>query len=270
VRKTPLRSALSRLVGWAADRRIPGPLRAPLYRGYARLTGANLSETRLPPEHFPSLGAFFVRHLAPDARPIDQDPAALVSPVDGAVQVVGPVERGRTLQAKGRDYALQDLVGPLAERLELEGGTAWTLYLSPRDYHRIHAPESCRVEEAWWIPGARFSVAPPALDRRLVLPVNERVALRLATERGPLALVLVGATNVGRIRVVGVEPGHGGPLAPAPRFARGEELARFELGSTVVLVAPRGAAEPVRGLEPGAPVRLGRPIGRWRGAEPAA
>lgn len=262
--RTPLRTALSHAVGWAADRKLPRPLRAPLYRGYARFTGADLSEARLALDRYPSLGAFFVRELVPGARPIDAAPDALVSPVDGAVQHVGPIDAGRMLQAKGRDYPVADLLGPAADGLDLARGQAWTLYLSPRDYHRIHAPERCRIEGAWWIQGVRWSVAPPVLDRRLVLAVNERVALRLATPHGPLGFVLVGATNVGRMRVVGVEPGHSGPLDPAPELERGQELGRFEMGSTVVIVAPGDVARPEPGLAHGTPVRLGRPIGRWR------
>jgi phosphatidylserine decarboxylase len=260
---TPLRTALSHVVGWAAERRIPRPLRAPLYAGFARLTGADLAEARLALDHYPSLGAFFVRELAAGARPIDAAPDALVSPVDGAVQHVGPIDDGRTLQAKGRSYPVAELLGPAADGLDLARGSAWTLYLSPRDYHRIHAPEACRIEGAWWIQGARWSVAPALLDRRLVLPVNERVALRLATPHGPLGFVLVGATNVGRMRVVGVEPGHAGALDPPPALARGQELGRFEMGSTVVIVAPGDVARPAPGLAHGAPVRLGRPIGRF-------
>jgi phosphatidylserine decarboxylase len=260
---TPLRTALSHLVGWAADRRVPRPLRAPLYRAFARATGADLAEAELPPVSYPSLGALFVRRLAPGARPISADPDVLVSPVDGAVHSVERVLAGEALQVKGRRYPAAQLLGPLAGSFPYEGALAWTLYLGPRDYHRIHAPEACRVEQAWWIRGARHSVAPAVLARRVVLPINERVALLLATERGPLAFVMVGATNVGRMRVVGVDPERSGRLQPPPAFARGQELARFELGSTVVLLAPRGAAEALEGLAPGAVLRLGRPIGRW-------
>ena len=259
---TPLRTAMSRFVGWAADRKIPGALRPLVYRGYARFTGADLSEVQLPLEGYPSLGAFFVRRLKDGARSIAQDPGILVSPVDGAVQTVGPIEAGSTLQAKGRNYAVRDLLGPVADALPLERGTAWTIYLSPRDYHRIHAPASCTLRAAHWIQGALYSVAPKVLDRRMVLPINERVALHLDTELGPLGFVLVGATNVGRMRVIGVQPGHDGPLDPAPRFERGQELARFEMGSTVVIVAPEETARAIDGLDHGRPLRLGEPIGR--------
>ncbi len=257
-----LRRGLSRLVGWTADRRVPRFLRAPLYRGYARFTGADLGEVRLPLAEFPSLGAFFVRELKNGARPLDPDPRALLSPVDGTVQTVCPIENGTILQAKGRPYAVRELTGGLGDDLDLAGGTAWTIYLSPRDYHRIHAPVGATLTAARWIDGERFSVAPKVLDRRRVLDVNERAVLRLESEHGTFLLVLVGALNVGRIRVVGVPPTYAAePVRPGSRFERGGELARFEMGSTIVLVAPRGVASPAGGLAPGQGVRLGTRIG---------
>lgn len=261
---TPLLRAMSHAVGWAADRRIPKFLRGTVYRGYARFTGADLGEVRLPLSAFPSLGQFFVRELVHGARPIERAPDALVSPVDGTVQWIGKIESGATLQAKGRSYALDEFLGGLRGAHVVEGGTAWTIYLSPRDYHRIHAPEDVRVEEIAWLPGARYSVQPKVLARRDVIGVNERVVMRFASAHGPCFLVLVGALNVGRMRVVGIEPTPRRTLAPAPAFARGAELARFEMGSTIVFVTPPGVCEPLAGLAPGQSVKLGTPIGRWR------
>lgn len=261
--RTRLQRALSHATGWLADRRIPVPLRSPLYRTYARATGVNLSETRGPLEIYPSLSAFFVRRLAEGARPVEADPRTIVSPVDGRLQSAGVVRGGKALQAKGRPYDLRTLLAGVGEDLDLEGAYAWTLYLGPRDYHRIHAPEEGRLVEVRWVPGRRHSVAPRVLARRTVLPLNERCVLRLESVRGPLLLALVGALNVGRIRVVGVPPGLDGAL-PQPRtFARGEELARFELGSTVVLITPPALA--CRSLVdgPGVAVRLGAGLGRY-------
>jgi len=258
--RTPFRAAVSRCAGWVADRRVPAPLRAPLYSAYARLTGADMAEVAEPLAAHASLGEFFVRRLKDGARPIEVDPEALTSPCDGTLQAVGPVERGRLLQAKGRDYALAELLrsGPDAEACE--GGCAWTIYLAPRDYHRVHAPEACSLAELRRMDGTRHSVAPGVLARRLVLPTNERAVFRLETAKGTLWLVMVGAMNVGRIRVVG----QGASAARGGRsFARGEELARFEMGSTVVLVAPRGAATPAARLAPGSRIRLGQAIGSW-------
>lgn len=261
--RTPLRTTLSQLVGWLADRRVPRPLRGPLYRGYARATGADLHESRGPLTIYPSLGAFFVRRLVDGARPIDGDPERLVSPVDGRLQAVGLVGAGSLLQAKGHRYPVRELLAGVGADLELEGACAWTLYLGPADYHRIHAPESGRLVEARWVGGGRHSVAPKVLARRAVLATNERCVLRLETDRGPILMVLVGAWNVGRIRVVGVEPGWDGPLPKPAKFARGEELARFELGSTVILITPPGVAQSTLGDETLGRVRLGRAVGRF-------
>lgn len=259
---TPFRTALSRTVGWLTDRRIPRPLRAPAYRLYARATGANLSEVRLPLEEHPSMGAFFVRRLKADARPIELDPRKLVSPVDGTVQSLCPIEQGQLLQAKGRSYAWRELLGGI-EAPQLEGGFSWTIYLSPRDYHRIHAPDTCRLVRAQWLDGSLYSVAPQVLARRRVLDINERVALELSTARGSLWLVLVGATNVGRMRVVGLEQGQDGPLAKPLDFARGAELARFEMGSTIVLLAPKALATALPNLRETQSVRMGQAIGQY-------
>jgi phosphatidylserine decarboxylase len=253
------------MAGWIADRRIPRPLRTPIYRSYARFTGADLGEVRDPLAEHASLGEFFVRRLKEGVRPIAADPAVLASPCDGTLQAADSVDRGCLVQAKGRSYSLGDLLGSESDSRACEGGFAWTIYLSPRDYHRVHAPDACVLAGVRRIPGARFSVAPHVLARRFVLPINERAVFRLETGEGPLWMVMVGAMNVGRIRVVG-EPlavaGHPSSKNPhARRFARGEEMARFEMGSTVILVAPRGAGAPAADLLPGARVRLGQPIG---------
>lgn len=258
-----LRRASSRLLGWISDVTVPRPLRAPIYRAYARAFDVDLGEVRLELAEHPSLGAFFVRRLKDGARPFPADPAVLPAPCDSTVQSVDPIEHGSILQAKGRAYPVAELLGPLAERFPLEGGHAWTLYLSPRDYHRVHAPDSCVLAEVAWIPGERHSVAPRVLAREpRVLSINERAVLLLDTASGPLALVMVGALNVGRIRVLGVEPGVQGPPATPRAFARGDELARFEMGSTVVLLAPPDGPGPVEGLAPGRRLRMGEPIGR--------
>ena len=260
---TPLRSALSHLVGWAADRKLPTALRPGIFRGYARLTGADLSESRGPLEIYPSLGAFFVRRLVDGARPIVGDPDLIASPVDGRFQTICPVQEDTVLQAKGFPYGVRELLAGVGEDLDLEGGHAWTVYLSPRDYHRIHAPESSRLVEARWLGGSRYSVAPAVLEKRQVLSINERVVLRLECERGPLLLVLVGALNVGRIRVVGVEPQSRAQLGKGREFARGEELARFEMGSTIVLISPPGGLAPLESTRLGEAVRMGEALARW-------
>lgn len=254
-----LRRRSSALAGWLAERGVPRPLRGLFYGGYCRFTGADPREAELEIGDYPSLGAFFVRRLKQGARPLDPDAGALVSPCDGTLQALDRVEAGSLLQAKGRTYRVRDLLALDAD-VPFEGGWAWTVYLGPRDYHRVHAPLACRLAAVRWIPGERRSVAPRVLAREeRVLATNERAVLELDAAVGRFHLVMIGAQNVGRIRVVGVERG-ATPCAPIP-FARGAELARFELGSTVVLIAPPERVVPVPGLVPGARLRLGRAIG---------
>lgn len=267
---TPLRTACSHLMGWAMDRRLPRPWRGTVHRRFARILGADLSEVRPPLEAYPTLGAFFVRRLVDGARPFESDPDVLPAPCDGRLLTAETISDGQLLQAKGLAYRADELVGSLhlggdgLDPLELEGARAFTIYLGPHDYHRIHCPLDARLERVRWLGGARFSVAPDVLARRgRVFVQNERAVLRLASARGPFLLVLVGALNVGRIRVVGVERGAAEPSRRDPHFARGEELARFEMGSTVIVIWPGPAPEPLPGLEPGATVRMGRPLARF-------
>jgi phosphatidylserine decarboxylase len=259
---TALRRASSRLFGWLSDRRLPRPLRAPIYRAYARAYRVDLSELRLALVDHPSFGAFFVRRLREGARPLPDDPRVLFSPCDGTLQALDRIEGGTILQAKGRPYPVAELLGPQADARALEGGHAWTIYLSPRDYHRVHSPVAGRLTRVSWIRGDLLSVGPRVLARReRVLSINERAVLRLEGARHALALVMVGALNVGRIRVVGVEPGTEVSPGQEPALERGGELARFEMGSTVVLLTPPGSWRPLDGLTPGAKLRLGQPLG---------
>jgi phosphatidylserine decarboxylase len=255
-----LRRASSALAGWLADRGVPRALRRTVYGGYCRTTGADPREAELELESYPSLGAFFVRRLRAGTRPLDPEPRALLAPCDGRIQWAGTVERGLLLQAKGSTYSLGELLGSAEDAEALEGALCVTIYLAPCDYHRVHAPCDARLASVRWMTGERRSVAPAVLARiPRVFATNERVALALDGPSGRAFLVMVGALNVGRIRVVGVEPGTS-PAQPL-ELARGAELARFEMGSTVVLVVP-GVEMPA--LEPDAPVRLGTALARFR------
>ena len=271
------RRSLSHLVGWLADRRIPGPLRPLVYRTYALITGADPSEAQLPLKGYTSLGAFFVRRLKPGARPLDDRTDRVLSPADGRLQALDSIHGDTLLQAKGREYSARELLAGADEngdagaddRVDLSGASAWTIYLGPKDYHRVHTPIAGRLVDVRWVPGDRRSVAPSVLERKgRVFATNERAVLRLESAQGPYFLVMVGALNVGRIRVIGVEPG-APPVAPRT-FERGDELARFEMGSTVVVVVPGGWARPLAGLAPGAPMRLGCEIGSLDAADPGS
>jgi phosphatidylserine decarboxylase len=235
--------------------------------------GANLDEVEGELGGYLSLGDFFARRLRHGAREVDTAPGAIISPCDGVLAARGTAASGALVQAKGRTYQLAELVadGELASRLT--GGPYATIYLSPRDYHRVHAPVDARIEGYDYLPGALWPVNPRVAARRDGLLVrNERVVIRLnAGALGRVALVMVGAAGVGNIRlapVFGAGDSADWRAAGEPRrvelgdamVARGDELGAFRLGSTVVLVFEPRTAQ-LDG-EVGDRVRFGQRIGR--------
>jgi phosphatidylserine decarboxylase len=264
------KSALSRCMGWLAARAWPPWLLRPVIRAYVWAYGIDMAEFALPIESYSTFNEFFTRPVRPDRRPVQADPRVLVSPVDGAVIEAGTMTGGRLVQAKGMDYPLEALLDGDPAWRDYEGGQFLTLYLSPKDYHRIHMPCAGRVTRFRYVPGELWTVGPagvrgiPNLFAR-----NERLVSFLRTEFGEAALVAVGATVVGKIRVVyhSIASNLAGarPLAetlPEPVYlAKGAELGRFELGSTVILLTRPGEVE-LYPLRNGDPVRLGAPIGR--------
>lgn len=261
MQRAPL-ALYTRCLGGLAAVELPPPLRPRLLRSFAARVGINLDEVELPLDEYASLGEFFVRRLRSDARPIDQASDAIVSPVDGTVTACGTVARGRLLQAKGLDYRLEDLLGNagLAERLE--GGSYLTIYLHPRDYHRIHVPAAAALSSVRRIAGEVLPVQHWVVERVPSLFVrNERLVFELAGTMGRLALVCVGAAGVGSITSTVAEgPGPLTAFAPALALVKGQELAAFRLGSTVILLAEAGAGRLVVGC--GDVVRMGRAIAR--------
>jgi phosphatidylserine decarboxylase len=259
-------------IGWGARRTLPRMLRRPVYSAFARAVGASLDEAELPLDQYPTFGDFFARRLRPDARPSVKAADALACPCDGTVAAVGLSDGGTMVQAKGRDYRLDELVcdAELAERLE--GGYYLTIYLSPRDYHRVHAPVAGDLIGFDYVPGALFPVN-PLFSRHVdaLMSRNERVVLRLETALGTVALVMVAAVGVGNMRLehAGVDSNrfrrrqalhrHRFP-APVP-LARGDELGAFHLGSTVILIFEPGRAT-LDGLSAGDLLRVGQSIGR--------
>jgi phosphatidylserine decarboxylase len=263
--------ALSRAAGWLAARRLPAALREPAVRAFGRAVGVDFSEVAEPLSAFDSLQAFFTRSLRHGVRPIDPAPAAVVSPCDGAWGAAGRIERGQLVQVKGRLYDVAALLGDPRAAQRYEGGFFATLYLSPRDYHRFHAPCAARVRRATHLPGALWPVNRIGVEGvGGLFAVNERLCAFMAVAGADedLALVAVGATMVGKVRVTfddlttnrpGAAPetrtyGDGVPLA------KGEEWGRFEFGSTIVLVAAPGLLT-LHVQPPGTPVRLGQRIG---------
>jgi phosphatidylserine decarboxylase len=246
--------ALSRVVGRLADLRLPGPVRRPLLRAYVRAYGVDMAEAAQPLAAYRTFNEFFTRRLREGARPIDPRPAAIVSPSDSRLQSLGKVPDDLRLeQIKGRAYTVAELLGDPSEAQPFTRGVHATLYLSPSMYHRVHVPVDGHLTAWRYLPGRLYPVN--ALAVRSVeglFTVNERVVVMIdAGSLGPVAVVLVGATNVGRITLSFVDfaSNTGGP-ATAVRLAtpvpvrRGDELGAFNLGSTVVLLAAERSLEP--------------------------
>lgn len=269
VRALPRRAA-SRLAGALAERVVPpSVLRAVLAR-YSKHFGVDLSEAARPLSGYRTFNDFFTRELRAGTRPLDDDPAAIVSPVDGRVHASGRIEGGTVLQAKGVPYTVAELLGDVADAAPFDGGKFATLYLSPKDYHRIHWPFDATVTRLRHLPGDLWPVNDEAVASiRGLFARNERVAILGTTATGPFAMVPVGAFNVGSIRLAfhplrGNAPRYRGPrtvtLSPPVLARRGGEAARFAFGSAVVLLVSAASGTLVP-LEPRSDVRVGRRIG---------
>jgi phosphatidylserine decarboxylase len=254
----------SRLLGRLSEVKPPAALLQPLLRGYVRLYGVDLQEAAEPLEAFPTFNAFFTRRLRSGARPLPADESVIVSPADSLLTSVGRVPAdGRLEQVKGRTYAIEELLGSPDEGARFREGVQATLYLSPSMYHRVHCPLDARVRAWTYIPGRLFPVN--ALSVRAVEGLfvrNERVAVFLESDAlGQVALVMVGAANVGRMTLsfaplvtnAGAPAGTFRPPSEI-RLRRGGELGAFNLGSTVVLLAADGRVAPL--ASPGQIIRV--------------
>ena len=260
------KQALTALAGRFASARLGG-LTTRVIRKFVARYRVNMQEAANPdPAAYPTFNEFFTRALKPGARPLSN--AALICPVDGAISQFGAIEQDQIFQAKGHRYSTTALVGgDAALAAQFQDGHFATIYLSPRDYHRIHMPAAGRLTRMIHVPGELFSVNPttargvPGLFAR-----NERVVCVFEGAAGPFVLVLVGATIVGSMATVW----HGVVNPPRPgvlrewRFdmerielAQGEEMGRFLLGSTVVMLFPNGPLTFNPAWQPAGPVRLG-------------
>ncbi len=265
---------ISRGVYFLTRRRLP--FTAALIRLFARHFKVDMSEAQsADPRAYACFNDFFTRALKPGLRPLPPEPDAIACPVDATVSQIGAIEAGRIIQAKGRDYTVQELLGgsqTLADRFA--GGRFATLYLSPRDYHRIHMPVDGRLHEMIHVPGRLFSVAPyttRCVER--LFARNERVVTLFDTGLGPMALVLVGAINVAAIETAwaglvtpprgrGIGHWHYDTPETMHQLARGEEMGRFNMGSTVILLFADPEVQWAAGLAPETPVRMGQAIAR--------
>ena len=273
---------VSRVSGRLASVRLPRPLQGRLNRLFARAVGVDLGEAERPPEAYPSLSEFFVRGLAPGLRTWPADRNELGSPSDGIVGVFGPIDRGTVLQAKGIEYRIADLLGSDAAAERFAGGVYLTIYLAPRHYHRVHAPSVSALYRSERIPGRLFPVNGPAVSSVQGLFVrNERLVAMLEGERTQVAVVAVGALNVGSISAdfdPDFQGTRGGPPTPPARrsgaavtkvydpplrLEPGDPLMTFHLGSTVVVLAKGTTTKPAElhpGLRTGQEIRVGEPI----------
>ena len=256
---------LARAFGGLARSRRPW-LRRFLIRLWMRLFDISLNEAaRTHPEEYDSFEDFFTRELRPGVRPQPEDEDVVSAPADGFLQTCGTVQGGDLIQAKGIHYPLGSLLGDYRLAGRFDGGWYATIYLSPGDYHRLHAPCDMSLRSVITIPGQAYSVTRgtsvglPGLFCR-----NERMTCVFESRSGRFALVMVGAMLVTGIETVW-RPGE--PIRRLESvehtqdFRRGEEFGRFTLGSTVVLIFPAGVFDPSPGLNPGQPLRVGEPLG---------
>jgi phosphatidylserine decarboxylase len=250
-----------------------------------RKFNVNLAEAAQPdPTAYPTFNAFFTRALRPGARVPDADPRSILMPADGRISECGHIgrsregvmheEAGHIFQAKGHGFTTAQLLADDTAASAFDGGAYATVYLSPRDYHRVHMPWTGTLRETVHIPGRLFSVGTDAVGSVSALFArNERVVCHFDCDFGPMAVVMVGALLVSGVETVwgGVEiPPYGGPIVVKDYRGQGivlerfAEMARFNYGSTAIVLLPAGVAELVSGLRAQAPVQLGQALARLR------
>ena len=261
-------SALARSIAYSRWR----PLKRRLIRSAVSAFSINVDEAADPAlENYPSFNAFFTRALKPGARSADVDPDALLLPADGAMSQCGRIQAGRIFQAKGQVFTAAELLGDEAAALPYADGSFANIYLSPRDYHRVHMPWAGRLVETLHVPGRLFSVAPWAVRAiPRLFARNERLVCHFETDFGPMCIVMVGALLVSGVQTVwnGVNIP---PYGDRPwrldfrdgdiRLARFAEMARFNYGSTVIMLFPRDVVA-LDAVAPESQTRLGARLGR--------
>ena len=262
--------ALSALVRAAARWRWR-PWKHFLIRRVVRAYGVDLDEAEQPDaDAYAHFDAFFTRALKPGARPLDPAADALLCPADGRISQAGAITAGRIVQAKGRDYSAAELLGDATAARCYDAGSFVNVYLSPRDYHRVHMPCAGSLQETMHIPGRLFSVAPAAVagvDR--LFARNERLVCHFDGARGPFVVVMVGALLVSGISTAwdaSVVPPYARRIRrrrhAGPQLAAGAEMAQFHMGSTVIVLFPGGGATLDAELRPEHTVRMGQRLGR--------
>lgn len=258
---------------WRIARVRHAPTKDFLITRFISLFDVDIKDVKLEvPSGFTTFNEFFVRELSDDARPVDASNDSIVSPVDGTVSIADRIQKDSIIQAKGLDYSLDDLLATdLEEAAAYIDGTFATIYLAPYNYHRIHAPLDGNLVAARYVPGALFSVNAatvsrvPGLFRR-----NERLIMHFDTERGPAAVIFVGALNVGSISTPWsgeIRPRKQGVVEQLDisryptTVKKGDLLGWFNMGSTVILLLPADTCEWNEDMRAGETVRVGEAIG---------
>jgi len=262
--------AISNTMARLADAKLPPAILRRLINGYIRAYRVDMSEVAEPIESFATFNHFFTRRLRDGARPIASEQGVVVSPADSRVSSIGILPReAKRDPIKGRSYEIEALLGSAEEAARFASGVHATLYLSPSMYHRVHSPVDGNIVAWRYIPGRLFPVNTLAV-RHIpgLFAVNERVSVTIDTPaHGRVAVVLVGAANVGRISLAfsPLMTNTGGaavneiPSQPIP-IRRGAELGAFNLGSTVVLLIADPRLAPAAGTDPGELVRMGQAL----------
>lgn len=266
---------LSKIAGMLAHVKTPW-LKNAFIRFFVKRYPVDLSEAIITkPEGYDNFNDFFTRALKPELRPIDNSPHVIISPVDGKLSASGRVKKGTIVQAKNHNYSLSALLATDDSTVTapFEGGLFSTLYLAPHDYHRVHMPINGQLKAMTYIPGKLFSVNTKTADNIPGLfAKNERVVLHFETEHGPLALVLVGAMIVASMSTVfsGLVLPHGKQIIHREypnsqnqhiHFNKGDEVGRFLLGSTVVMLLGNQKAQWDEAFKVGDVVRMGKLLG---------
>lgn len=262
--------AISRLAGKLANTTNP-KIKNFLIEKFASHYKVDLSEAQEPNcQNYPTFNQFFTRALKPSARSIDASHHSIVSPADGAISEMGSLTKDKLLQAKGRHYTLNELLADdVALAQEFYNGQFATIYLSPKDYHRVHMPCDGKLVKTIYIPGKLFSVNNATVNRvPNLFARNERLVCAFQTQHGPMLLILVGAMIVSGISVVWEEQApaadhivnkyHEKPIS----LKKGEEMGRFHLGSTVIILLPRNAMQWLDSLSSADTVRMGQLLGK--------
>lgn len=262
---------LSRIV-FHATRWTWAPWKDFLIRLITRRYRVDMSEAAEPDiAAYPHFNAFFTRALKPGARPLAADPRALLCPADGRISQSGPIHDGRIFQAKGQAFTAAELLGDESAAVPYRDGHFVTVYLSPRDYHRVHMPLTGKLLSTLHVPGRLFSVAPLAVQSiPRLFARNERLVCHFEGEHGPFAVVLVGALLVSSVSTVWGDleiPPYASSIrtrdyrAGDIRLQRGAELGRFNMGSTVIVLLPRDGGILSASLQPEQAVQVGQAIG---------